>query len=676
MAYEGRITKFLGQGLAADREATIGIAPDALGLFFATDTGELSAWINGAWVEDILGAGAATASWGGITGTLTDQTDLTGYITAQIAALVDSAPGALDTLNELAAALGDDPNFAASITAAIAGKANAADVDAAVSDLEAAIAALQGGGSGQGAPLNGVVFGCGVAYTSALSFALSAGSYYLDGDLLTAAAQTITLAAADPTNPRIDVLYLDDSGTFGKVTGTPAASPSQPALDPSTQLYLTFVLVPAAATNLNTAITTETIFDEGTDWTATASGSGFTVGSTSNPNTGTVCIEATSLAAGAYVRFVDASPSSFDGDGNLLLSIRSKATWNAKRLLSLRWYASGVAVGSPVTLKQGSFGFESGNTTAYQLLVISKALFAVPAGTVVDELRITASGSGGSAIGFYLDPIKLQTTSTAGGGSGGTISGITQAQADARYLKQTGGTLSGDLSVPDEAYDATAWNNSLEVPTKNAVRDKIEALALGAGTAAWGGITGTLSSQTDLVTYIANQIAAVVASSPAALDTLNELAAALGNDANFATTVTNALAGKLSKSSNLSDLTDAAAARTNLGLVRPIPFFFTTAPTASEVLAIYVSAEAMTLADDFAGSSARVGTNPTSSFVLTVKKNGSSVGTITISTAGAIAFATTGTTVPLAAGDYLTVEAPSTPDATIANVAINLKGTL
>lgn len=40
-----------------------------------------------------------------------------------------------------------------------------------------------------------------------------------------------------------------------------------------------------------------------------------------------------------------------------------------------------------------------------------------------------------------------------------------------------GGTFTGDISVPDEAYDATAWNGSLEVPTKNAVRDKIESLA-------------------------------------------------------------------------------------------------------------------------------------------------------------------------------------------------------
>lgn len=46
----------------------------------------------------------------------------TAFVAAAIAALVDSAPGVLDTLNELAAALGDDPNFAATITADLATK--------------------------------------------------------------------------------------------------------------------------------------------------------------------------------------------------------------------------------------------------------------------------------------------------------------------------------------------------------------------------------------------------------------------------------------------------------------------------------------------------------------------------------------------------------------------------
>lgn len=40
-----------------------------------------------------------------------------------------------------------------------------------------------------------------------------------------------------------------------------------------------------------------------------------------------------------------------------------------------------------------------------------------------------------------------------------------------------GVTFAADISVPDEAYDATNWNGSVEVPTKNAVRDKIESLS-------------------------------------------------------------------------------------------------------------------------------------------------------------------------------------------------------
>lgn len=42
--------------------------------------------------------------------------------------------------------------------------------------------------------------------------------------------------------------------------------------------------------------------------------------------------------------------------------------------------------------------------------------------------------------------------------------------------------VTGNVSVTDDAYDATSWNGSNNVPTKNAVRDKIEALSGGSGT--------------------------------------------------------------------------------------------------------------------------------------------------------------------------------------------------
>jgi hypothetical protein len=89
----------------------------------------------------------------------------------------------------------------------------------------------------------------------------------------------------------------------------------------------------------------------------------------------------------------------------------------------------------------------------------------------------------------------------------------------------------------------------------------------GGGT--WGSITGTLSSQADLTSYVSSAvssgIASLVASSPAALDTLNELAAALGNDANFATTVTNSLAAKTDKIN--VETTVASATTTDIGAV-------------------------------------------------------------------------------------------------------------
>lgn len=63
----------------------------------------------------------------------------------------------------------------------------------------------------------------------------------------------------------------------------------------------------------------------------------------------------------------------------------------------------------------------------------------------------------------------------------------------------------------------------------------------------------------ETATAIQQAIASLVASSPSALDTLRELADALGNDPNFATTMTNALAAKAAKATTLGGygITDA-----------------------------------------------------------------------------------------------------------------------
>jgi hypothetical protein len=82
----------------------------------------------GIGVESIsdLGPPTADVSWAGfkITNlanpTSAQDAATQDYVLAQIAALVDSSPGVLDTLNELAAALGDDANFSTTMTTALA----------------------------------------------------------------------------------------------------------------------------------------------------------------------------------------------------------------------------------------------------------------------------------------------------------------------------------------------------------------------------------------------------------------------------------------------------------------------------------------------------------------------------------------------------------------------------
>lgn len=70
---------------------------------------------------------ATTLSGYGITNAYT-KTETNKAISTKVAEIIDSAPEALNTLNELAAALDNDPNFAATISAQIGAKANSSDV--------------------------------------------------------------------------------------------------------------------------------------------------------------------------------------------------------------------------------------------------------------------------------------------------------------------------------------------------------------------------------------------------------------------------------------------------------------------------------------------------------------------------------------------------------------------
>jgi len=136
-----------------------------------------------------------------------------------------------------------------------------------------------------------------------------------------------------------------------------------------------------------------------------------------------------------------------------------------------------------------------------------------PAASKGDLYYVTVAGKIGGASGKSVDvgDAFIAKADNAGGteASVGTSWFVLEHNLSGVALL-SGATFTGDIVVPDEAYDATAWNGSLEAPTKNAVRDKIEALAGSAalfdppaasdfGTAYGGGLTLTDNTQLGLL---------------------------------------------------------------------------------------------------------------------------------------------------------------------------------
>lgn len=78
--------------------------------------------LAGRWANLSLTAGDVGASPTGHTHSSSQITDFQNAVDARVQLIVDAAPAALDTLNELATALGDDPDFAGTVTLALTNK--------------------------------------------------------------------------------------------------------------------------------------------------------------------------------------------------------------------------------------------------------------------------------------------------------------------------------------------------------------------------------------------------------------------------------------------------------------------------------------------------------------------------------------------------------------------------
>ena len=107
----------------------------------------------------------------------------------------------------------------------------------------------------------------------------------------------------------------------------------------------------------------------------------------------------------------------------------------------------------------------------------------------------------------------------------------------------------------------TSGNNTITLTSAAALNDIIEVVTV-------TNLNSTNTyTQAEIDTIVTTQINNLIASAPSALNTLDELAAALGDDANFATTVTNSLAGKKNET--------ASSISTNTNLVAGTRYFVT-----------------------------------------------------------------------------------------------------
>ncbi|WP_105470454.1 prophage tail fiber N-terminal domain-containing protein [Escherichia coli] len=442
------------------------------------------------------------------------ETANAAFVRKLLAALVDSSPEALDTLNELAAALGNDPEFATTIMNALAGKQPLSDVLTAISNLEERadnLLCFNQDGNASLSPLS--------EKARSLLAQTTVEAMRNELELKSAAAMDAQQWLYDGTEGRIAL-----PGAFGYGMTNPGSTAiiasdmftvARTAHNVHPGRYYTF----STQTEETTGITEIIWLDNG--WG-----------------------DKTSQTATKLVLF-------FGKDGRILMTVRgdnisAPVTWT--NLTPQLGNAAQKDAQENIYDRTegrlaipGMFGFgkvfSSGDRTEFK--------------TEADFLRWVKTAKPGRYVVYGADKVIPGVLFS------GTVEIIwpePQTNPNPAYVAKiiifygiNGHIYYNRYWTTGDGY-LVGWEN-LKV-NEASLRALIETCAPLNSPA----LTGTPSTPTPPDDAAGNEIAnaefvrkllaALVDSSPEALDTLNELAAALGNDPNFATTVTDALAGK------------------------------------------------------------------------------------------------------------------------------------
>ncbi|ELO3291961.1 prophage tail fiber N-terminal domain-containing protein [Escherichia coli] len=455
------------------------------------------------------------------------------FVRKLLAALVDSSPEALDTLNELAAALGNDPEFATTIMNALAGKQPLSDVLTAISNLEERadnLLCFNQDGNASLSPLS--------EKARSLLAQATVEAMRNELELKSAAVRDIQTDLYDSTEGRVALpgaygYGMTDAGARS-IIASDMVTVARTAHNLHPGRYYTF----STQTEETTGITEIIWLDNG--WG-----------------------DKTSQTATKLVLF-------FGKDGRILMTVRgdnisAPVTWT--NLTPQLGNAAQKDAQENIYDRTegrlaipGMFGFgkvfSSGDRTEFK--------------TEADFLRWVKTAKPGRYTVFADTNVVVPGIQT-----NGVIEIIwpqPKSSTDDRAYKAViyygvNGQIYYNRYVGGQGY-LVGWEN-LKVDEAS-LRALIETRAPLNSPA----LTGTPSTPTPpddaAGTEIANAafvrklLAALVGSSPEALDTLNELAAALGNDPNFATTVTNALAGKQPLNDTLTSISKAGVGQNSL----------------------------------------------------------------------------------------------------------------
>jgi len=262
--------------------------------------------------------------------------------------------------------------------------------------------------------------------------------YYIQGISYPGGTDQVTLATADATYARLDVIAVDATGAI-VLTGTPAVDPIKPTIDPLNQLEITTILVAAGATTPS-GITHEDVYKENTEWTGTSNNGTVAFNSTADPFAGTVSVECDAFNDTHNIRFTDSVTHDKTDFSVLILSLQLKSTWSGGGVptyLNVQFVNAGVPVSSIVGITSGSYNFLRSTVGSYQTIVIPISAFTF-SDPEFDRIEFTFQGL--NPDGFFLDNIILQTGSAT----------VSPLQNGIGSIQTDSGTANADL--PEDTF--------------------------------------------------------------------------------------------------------------------------------------------------------------------------------------------------------------------------------